>query len=258
MRIRQVKPEFWASLDIARLPRLTRLHFIALWNYADDDGRAIDDHRLIKSMCFPLDDDVDGTEIEAHQVVLEREGRIVRYEVDGRRYFEILKFRDHQYVQKRKESVYPPVPEHSDQTDEELLVPYADDTATACVGVSVSEGVGVSVAPTKSTRVPDELFDALVEACAIDAASLTQTGRGPLNKALAELRGAHATPDEVHQRARNYRLVFSEAALTPMALAKHWAQCARPPVVNTAGKGQAVLDRLRDRSTIIETNGRLS
>ena len=257
MRIRQVKPEFWSSLDIVRLPRLTRLHFIALWNYADDDGRGIDDHRLIKQM-FLLDDDVDAAEIEAHQALLEREGRIVRYEVDGRRYFEILKFRDHQYVQKRKESVYPPVPEYQDVPSVAVALPDADDTPTACVGVSVSEGVGVSVAPTKSTRVPDELFEALVEACAIDASSLTQTGRGPLNKALAELRGAQATPDEIRQRARNYRMVFSDAALTPMALAKHWAQCARPPQANHAGKGQAVLDRLRDRSQVIETNGRLS
>jgi hypothetical protein len=254
MRIRQVKPEFWASLDIARLPRLTRLHFIALWNYADDDGRAIDDHRLIKASCFPLDDDVNAAEIEHHQDVLAREGRILRYEVDGRRYFEVLRFRDHQYVQKRKDSVHPPV---SDGTVTEPL-PDSDGTGTACVGVSVGEGVGVSVAPTKSTRVADELFEALVDACAIDAASLTQTGRGPLNKALAELRGAHATPDEVRQRAHNYRLVFADAALTPMALAKHWAQCARPPVANGAGKGQAVLDRLRSRDMVIDTNGRQS
>ena len=95
-RIRSVKPGFFKSLDIAELDRETRLHFIGLWTYADDDGRGIDDPRLIKADVWPLDDDVTSDDIERFQAELEKRGRIVRYSDGQRRYFEIHKWHDHQ------------------------------------------------------------------------------------------------------------------------------------------------------------------
>ena len=38
MRIRQVKPEFWSSSDMAALPYSVRLIYIGLWCVADDAG----------------------------------------------------------------------------------------------------------------------------------------------------------------------------------------------------------------------------
>ena len=38
MRIRQIKPEFWADSDLARLPYPVRLIYIGLWCVADDSG----------------------------------------------------------------------------------------------------------------------------------------------------------------------------------------------------------------------------
>lgn len=38
MRIRQVKPAFWADAKIASLPHDARLFYIGLWMLADDDG----------------------------------------------------------------------------------------------------------------------------------------------------------------------------------------------------------------------------
>ena len=38
MRIRSIKPEFWRSRDIAKLDWDTRLVFIGLWSYVDDNG----------------------------------------------------------------------------------------------------------------------------------------------------------------------------------------------------------------------------
>jgi hypothetical protein len=37
-RIRTVKPEFWTDSKIKNLPKPTALFFIALWNFADDQG----------------------------------------------------------------------------------------------------------------------------------------------------------------------------------------------------------------------------
>lgn len=42
MRIRSIKPEFWRSDDITSLPISTRLTFIGLWSYVDDNGVGAD------------------------------------------------------------------------------------------------------------------------------------------------------------------------------------------------------------------------
>ena len=47
-----------------------------------------------------------------------------------------------------------------------------------------------------------------------------------MNRPLAELRAVGATPDEIRVRAGRYLRVFDRAALTPTALAKHWASLA--------------------------------
>lgn len=119
--------------------------------------------------------------------------------------------------------------------------------------------------PTPAPRRRDVLFDAMVDVLNIDPTELTGTARGALNKALAELRAVRATPEQIHDRAQNYRLHFADAPLTAPALSKHWAACAEPPK-RVAGKATAV-DRLRGaqvqrfsspRATnVIDVTGRL-
>ena len=77
--------------------------------------------------------------------------------------------------------------------------------------------------PAATTRKVDHLWDAVCKACAIDGRQLTKTGRGALNRAVKELRDAGATAEQVADRAAAYRKAYPDAALTPMALAKHWA-----------------------------------
>jgi hypothetical protein len=226
-RIRQVKPEFWTSLAIAELDRLTRLHFIALWNYVDDEGRGLDEPRLIKAACFPLDDDVDLEEVEHHQAVLAAAGRIVRYAVAGRAYFAVGGFGEHQYVQKKQTSRLPS-PDDAD--------PVADQTSTGDVPAGLGSGVGgqVSLAPAEPSpeeSATDELDDAVLATCGIDPAETTDTAAAGYRKAVASIRRAGGTPDEVWVRARVFGKKFPNATLTPHALDKHWSQCARagPP-----------------------------
>lgn len=85
----------------------------------------------------------------------------------------------------------------------------------------VSEG---EPSPNGSGR-RDELFEAVCHATGIDWHDLTPAGRGPLNRAVKELRDVGATPDAVAARSNVYRMKFPDAALTPPALAKHWASC---------------------------------
>lgn len=106
MRIRTVKPSFWADLTLASLPHPVRLHFIGLWNYADDEGKGIDEPRLLKAALWPLDDAVTARKVEGFMESLAAVGRIVRYEVDGTRYFQVRNW-NHQRIDRPQESNIP-------------------------------------------------------------------------------------------------------------------------------------------------------
>jgi hypothetical protein len=109
-RIRSIKPEFFTSLSIADLDLTARLTFIGLWTQCDDEGRCVDDARLIKAALWPLDDrtaaDVDGDLQAIHQAAL-----IIRYEVEGRRYLAVRGWHEHQRVNRPSPSKIPPPPD---------------------------------------------------------------------------------------------------------------------------------------------------
>ena len=89
----------------------------------------------------------------------------------------------------------------------------------------------LAAAPPKTPAKKDELFEAVAEACGINWRNLTSSGRGPLNKAVKELKDIGVTADQVGGRATAYKKQYPDAALTPMALTKHWAALA--PVTKT-------------------------
>jgi len=89
---------------------------------------------------------------------------------------------------------------------------------------TTKERTTLAAAPREeSAKKKDDLFEAVAAACNIDWTNLTPSGRGPLNKAVAELRGIGVTPDQVGPRAAAYRRTYPDVSLTPMALTKHWA-----------------------------------
>lgn len=57
MRIRTLKPEFWAHETLSRLPHFTRLMAIGLLNLADDEGYFYANPILIRAALFPFVDD---------------------------------------------------------------------------------------------------------------------------------------------------------------------------------------------------------
>jgi hypothetical protein len=110
MRIRSIKPEYWTSEDIAALDWDTRLIFIGLWSYVDDNGVGRDVEKLILADLFPLEDDPRATlaRLSAGLNVLADRGLIVRYEVDGKRYLFISAWDRHQKIDHpSKGSCYP-------------------------------------------------------------------------------------------------------------------------------------------------------
>ena len=78
-------------------------------------------------------------------------------------------------------------------------------------------------------RPRDPLFEALLDALEWRQADLTASSRGAVNKALVQLRDAHATPDMVRFAPAAWALMFprDRPLLTPGAIAKHWNEIAR-------------------------------
>lgn len=120
-RIRSLKPGFCRSEPVSHLTKLARLHFILLWTYADDEGRGLDNMQLIKSELWPFDSDVTARKIDGWQAELARQGRIIRYECEGRRYFQIVNWEEHQHPNRPIPSTYPSLSEQCVITADTLL-----------------------------------------------------------------------------------------------------------------------------------------
>ena len=104
-RARNIKPGFFANEELVELPFSTRLLFIGLWTVADRAGRMDDKPKRIKMALFPADD----IDIDAGLDELQSSGFLIRYEVDGIKYIQVLMFSKHQNPHKdEKASVIPP------------------------------------------------------------------------------------------------------------------------------------------------------
>lgn len=106
----------------------------------------------------------------------------------------------------------------------------------------------------RGERERDVIFETLAEACGIDWGRIPSSERGALNKAAAELRPLEATPNEIRQRAKNYRLHFENATLTPSALVRHWGKCEHPPPPKQRPAPPAIQNLLNGRGSIIDVS----
>lgn len=138
-RARNIKPGIMENEDLADLDPIARLLFIYLWMLADRDGRLQDRPRKIRAKALPYDD-VDANELLDS---LAGSGFIVRYEVKGVKYIQIVNFLKHQKPHSNETvSNLPPCPEelltmeqssfgHEDDDDEpedEALGPCISDS----------------------------------------------------------------------------------------------------------------------------------
>ena len=111
-RIRTIKPETPQSESMARISREARLLFILMWTLSDDAGRLRASSRLLASLLYPFDDDASDL-MDGWLSELEREKCIVRYEVDGTTYAEIVNWLEHQKIDRPSKSKIPAFDEAS-------------------------------------------------------------------------------------------------------------------------------------------------
>lgn len=114
-RSRNIKPGFFQNEDLQELDFATRLFFIGLWTEADKDGRLEDRPRKLKNALFPSDD----VDVESMLAGLASYGFISRYERDGNRIIQIVKWAKHQNPHRREApSVLPAESDEAANTEE--------------------------------------------------------------------------------------------------------------------------------------------
>ena len=109
-RTRYIKPGFFTNEDLAALEPLERLLFAGLWTIADKEGRLEDRPLRIKAEVLPYD----NADVDAMLSRLDNgyDPFIRRYQVDGRKYIQIVKWHENQSPHHtEKDSVIPEIPE---------------------------------------------------------------------------------------------------------------------------------------------------
>ena len=91
-RSRNIKPGFFLNDQLAEIEPLGRLLFAGLWCIADREGRLEDRPRRIKAEVLPYD----NCDVDELLNQLAGRGFIVRYEVDGEGYIQVVNFIKHQ------------------------------------------------------------------------------------------------------------------------------------------------------------------
>lgn len=128
-RIRTIKPEFFTSLTVADLTPEQRLTFIGLWTHCDDEGRAVDDARLIKAAVWPLDDRT-AADVEGDLRALTERSLINRYTLSRKPYLAVTGWREHQRINRPTPSRLP-APEQGETTPPPQPTSTNDDSPPA-------------------------------------------------------------------------------------------------------------------------------
>jgi hypothetical protein len=130
MRARSIKPGVCDNELLGTADPFYTLLFERLWMIADREGRLEDRPLRIKAQAFPYRE---GLDVEPMLCWLNANGFIERYQVEGKKYIQVVEFHKHQRPHKNEqESVIPPatehetakeVPEHNQGSAKDALTP---------------------------------------------------------------------------------------------------------------------------------------
>lgn len=115
-RIRYLKPDFFKDEHLVELSFWIRLLFAGLWNIADKAGRLEDRSKRIKAEIFPYEEKIKIEEGLNALCKIKSGGKrpfIIRYEIDGEKYIQIVNWHLHQKPHStEKESIIPAPPKN--------------------------------------------------------------------------------------------------------------------------------------------------
>lgn len=84
-RIRSVHFAICEDETLATITAEAERTFVRLWTHLDDEGRCLDNPRLIRAAIYPLHD-VSDADVDDDLAELASAGLVIRYEVDGKHY----------------------------------------------------------------------------------------------------------------------------------------------------------------------------
>jgi len=140
-RIRSIHPEACDSEKLAALSDSAERTFFRLLTFADDDGRGEDRPKLLAAKLYPLVDGKDAVTVDADLEEIAAVGLLVRYAVDGKRFYAIPTFKDWQSPRHPRPSRYPEPPNDGPTVTAERGTVTAE-RGKAPAGVGVGSGVG--------------------------------------------------------------------------------------------------------------------
>lgn len=118
---RKLHTKVTESVDVNDMPDdFHRLLWLMLPLIVCRDGRGIDNPAWVKAKAMPLRDDVKSEIVEKAMAWYARRGMILRYRVDGRGYFQIVKFAEYQGPTTREAESNYPGPEQGEPTPDLL------------------------------------------------------------------------------------------------------------------------------------------
>jgi hypothetical protein len=220
-RIRTIKPEFWDSPSTAKATFRGRLFFIAMWNWADDYGVGTGNPKQLISFAFPNDDDVSAKDFPTLRKEVADAFDVVWYEVDGRPYYFIPSWDEHQRTE-RKAKRSNPGPDMAEAAGQSLVGGTSDDTqgtsetthGSSVVGTG-EQGKGKKEEKTRSPRGGEQHPDGF------DAFWSTyprKIGKKAAAKAFAKAVRT-VPPDRIVQGAKRYAAWCQETHREPEFIA---------------------------------------
>lgn len=156
-RSRNLKPGLFKNEVLGVADPLYTLAFQGLWLLADRDGRLEDRPLRIKAEVFPYRD---GFDMNAALDWLQKEGFILRYQVGGKNYIQVLNFVKHQNP-------------HKNETDSDIPHPEEIGSNTEKIGTTPKNSEALGLIPSlliPSLLIPEEKKPASPDA----SASLSQ------------------------------------------------------------------------------------
>lgn len=129
-RIRTIKPEFFTSPDTAKASIEARLFYIALWCWADDWGIGEANMNALLGFAFPEDDEKTRKEIQSLCKEVANTYGTLFYENNGRYFYAIPSWEDHQRTQRRAQRRNPAPDDPESQPDKRIHEKHAPSVFT--------------------------------------------------------------------------------------------------------------------------------
>ena len=264
-RIRSIHPDACDSEKLAMLSDGAERTFFRLLTFADDDGRGEDRPKLLKAKLYPLVDDKDAETVDADLDEIAAVGLLVRYAVNGKRFYAMPTFKDWQSPRHPRPSQYPG-PEEADPAPPEDDTTVTADSGTVTAvrrkppagvgsGSGSGGGVGEGGGSTADAAAPDpveEAFDQFWQDYPRHAKNGKPGGGGDRKPTLKRWRNlSQAKRDAALRAVGNYRAwVESPDGEWPKHAetwinAESWDQWQDPPRLSV----------VKDRASLIGNGG---